>query len=219
MRCKRPRNSGDGINDKKIKVAHHQKDEIDEYLKLYMEEETDYHKRLAKKIEEMYENYEKKSSEEKAKGSVYYMHNLYHIILGATTLDEFVYTLLTSHISTIKSASMQKIIDADIPSSSVKNLQFLRIGDIISEKDYKNLHTLYEIRNTFVHISFARLNTQKTFDLMNNIEIDNKKINQMPNTVEKYYEIVLFYGERLKHILAIYQEKARQDKIGKEPQI
>ena len=195
-----------------------EKDKIDEYLKWHMEEETDYHKRLVKKMEEMYENYGKKSPEEKAESSLHHMYNLYHIIIGATTLDEFVYTLLELHISTIKSLTMQKIIDAEnMPSSSVRNLQFLRIGGIISEKDYKNLHTLYEIRNKFVHISLARLNTQKIFDLMNNVEIDNEKINQMPNTVEKYYEIIIFYSERLNHVLVIYKEKAEQNKVAKEP--
>ena len=195
---------------KYLKWFYSHKDKITDYLSVSMGD-VNYFKRLMENIETFDENVHKKSKEEQRKSSLEYMVNLYNIIMATTTLDNLIGTLLMRHIATIDSPSMKKVVEAEKYPSSVKKLQFLRIADILSEQDYVNLRTLYDIRNEFARVSLALLDTTKTFDLLNNIKVDDQKINQMPINVNRYYEIAIFYAVRLKKILDEYKTKNKVD--------
>jgi hypothetical protein len=190
-------------------------DKITEYLKLSMVD-GDYYNRLNKIREEFNKNYKEKYSQKSKENLLTYQNNLYNVIVGATTLSQFIYVILVEHIATIKSPALKELIDReDDMFSSIKLLQLLRSAEIITEEDYANLHILYKIRNKFAHITPPLLNIQEIFNMMVGIKTSDESINTMPNNVQKYYKVVLFYSERFRDIRYKYVER---DKSKKETQ-
>ena len=77
------------------------------YLKLSMEDK-DYYNRLEKIREEFIKNYRKKFSKESKSNLLIYQNNLYNVMVGTTTLSQFIYVLLVEHIATIKLAQLRR---------------------------------------------------------------------------------------------------------------
>ena len=191
------RQAGQSIKYLKFHIS--ERDKIVEFLRLNMEKK-DYYKRY-EKIKREIEEYENKSSEEKKTYMESYHDTLYYIIIASTTLSELIDILLMKQIATIESPSLNKTLEDEDNFSSVRRLQLLRVATIISEKDYKNMHILYRIRNKFAHLYPRRLNMQKTFDMLSEIETEDERINKMPNGIDKYYNTALYQAGKMVDIL------------------
>lgn len=112
------------------------------------------------------------------------------VILSSTTLEFSVNKLIEIGVRIIKSTLLEKqFTSIYVPISS--KLRLLRFANLIDEELYKNLNILFKIRNTFAHALFITAkDSTKEFNALEDIQITNKFVRDLPNDSKKFQLIV-----------------------------
>ena len=133
-----------------------------------------------------YEGMYKQLSKEKRE----YKDQLSAIILSSTTLEFAVNKLIEIGVRKVKSTLLEKQLrDVYIPIRS--KLRLLRFAGLIDEDLYKNLSTLFKIRNRFAHALFITAkDSTPEFDRLKDVETSNSFLKNLPNDSKKFQLIV-----------------------------
>ncbi len=114
-----------------------------------------------------------------------YKEQLHAVILGCVSLEFSVNDLIKIRSRKIKSDSLEEWSkNYNIPI--LAKIRMLRISDIVDERLYKNLKTLFKIRNIFAHQLDPAFFSKNMFEDLKDIDVNNDFVNKLPNDSRKF---------------------------------
>lgn len=147
-------------------------------------------------IELDYELMHKQLSKEKSD----YREQLNAVILSCASLELSLYLLCKTRINKISSPSLKDWNEKPFIPITAK-LNILRFADIIDEKLYKIIFTLFKVRNIFAHeLPFPSKKFDKVFDSLKSIDIGNDFVKSLSNDFVKFQLITSYCNVKLMDI-------------------
>lgn len=141
--------------------------------------------------EGMYEQLSKRKND--------YQEQLRAVILSCASLELSIYLLCKTRIKKISSQSLKEWNEKPFTPITTK-LNMLRFADIIDEKLYRIIYTLFKVRNVFAHRLPFPEHFDNVFDSLNSIDINNDFVKSLHNDFVKFQLITSYCNGELMDI-------------------
>lgn len=118
------------------------------------------------------------------------------VLIAATTLESTLDSLIIGQLVALDSADMKYLIESEDTGVNQK-MRFLQFAGIMDGADYRDLRVLFDIRNSFAHQFFGKLDLPGLFSRMGSLRIQDAAAKAMPNDADKFLYLANFHARRL----------------------
>jgi hypothetical protein len=118
------------------------------------------------------------------------------VLIAATTLESTLDSLIMGQLAALDSAEMKYLIENEDTGVNQK-MRFLQFAGVIDGEDYRDLRILFDIRNSFAHRFFGKVDLRALFSRMDALKIQDATARGMPNDADKFLYLANFHARRL----------------------
>jgi uncharacterized protein YutE (UPF0331/DUF86 family) len=118
------------------------------------------------------------------------------VLIASTTLESTLDSLIMGQLAALDSAEMKYLIENEDTGVNQK-MRFLQFAGVIDGDDYRDLRILFDIRNSFAHRFFGKIDLRALFARMDSLRIQDASARGMPNGADKFLYLANFHARRL----------------------
>jgi hypothetical protein len=118
------------------------------------------------------------------------------VLIASTTLESTLDSLIMGQLVALDSAEMKYLIENEDTGVNQK-MRFLQFAGVIDGGDYRDLRILFDIRNSFAHKFFGKIDLVGIFSKMDSLRIQDGIAKGMPNDADKFLYLANFHARRL----------------------
>ena len=118
------------------------------------------------------------------------------VLIASTTLESALDSLIMGQLAALDSAEMKYLIENEDIGVNQK-MRFLQFAGIIDGDDYRDLRILFDIRNSFAHQLFGKIDLAGLFSKLGSLKIQDGIAKGMPNDADKFIYLANFHARRL----------------------
>ena len=118
------------------------------------------------------------------------------VLIASTTLESTIDSLIMGQLAALDSADMKYLVESEDVGVNQK-MRFLQFAGVIDSGDYRDLRILFDIRNSFAHQFFGKMDLRRLFSRMDSLRIQDAAARGMPNGADKFLYLANFHARRL----------------------
>ena len=118
------------------------------------------------------------------------------VLIASTTLESALDSLIMGQLAALDSAEMKYLIENEDTGVNQK-MRFLQFAGIIDGDDYRDLRILFDIRNSFAHQIFGKIDLPRLFARLGSLKMQDAAARGMPNGADKFLYLANFHARRL----------------------